>query len=137
MIETTKFERIPFEVEAVQVTEENLEEVASWCDGSVNRKRRDKKPFVEVKVVNPRIEPRNAFVGDWVLRATKGFKVYNAMAFQKCFRRPLGDHVEHPEALRRESDRIKHIAHRSATTGEFVTADYATAHPDTTVEEQV
>lgn len=29
-----------------------------------------------------------------------------------------------------------HTAYRSAETGEYVTADYATAHPDTTVQEQ-
>jgi hypothetical protein len=32
---TTKYVRKPFEVEAVQVTEENLEEVAQWCHGEL------------------------------------------------------------------------------------------------------
>lgn len=99
-VQTKKFLRKPFEVEAVQVTEENFEDVAAWCGGSIvtvqdtqtqnsipgvgdpNAPRR----FISVEVARPLSRRQTeAYVGDWVLYASKGFKVYANRAFSKNF----------------------------------------------------
>lgn len=86
-----QFSRKSFTVEGVQVTSENMAEVAEWCKGSIYD---DKRPennttdprFIKVRVDNPLTERQTmAFVGDWVLFAGKGYKVYNDMAFRKSF----------------------------------------------------
>ena len=88
-METAKFVRKPFEVEAVQVTAENIEEVAAWCFGTVehsgdNTLKDDR--YISVRVQHP-ISARQtkAFIGDWVLYSGKGFKCYNPNAFKKNF----------------------------------------------------
>ena len=84
MIETSKFARKPFEVEAVQVTTDNLEEVATWCKGELTTEGDTK--FIKVDVANFINERQTkAFVGDWVLYASNGYKVYTNKAFKKNF----------------------------------------------------
>lgn len=79
--------RRPFEVEAVQVTEENIQDVADWCDGEI-RHTAEKIPFVKVQVARPMTTRQTrAFIGDWVLYAGRGFKVYNTKAFEGSFQR--------------------------------------------------
>lgn len=91
-MKATKFARKPFVVEAVQVTEENIFEVAEWASGEV----RETKPknnsttpgasYIKVRVLMPRNERQTmAFVGDWVLYASTGFKVYTNKAFRGTF----------------------------------------------------
>lgn len=85
-----KFARVPFFVDAVQVTEENMEEVAEWCGGQImdfdETARVKTKRFIKIKVHNPQ-NPRQtqAFEGDYVLFASKGFKTYNKPAFDRTF----------------------------------------------------
>lgn len=85
MLLTSRFVRNPFYVDAVQVTEENIADVSEWVKGPINTSNEGKK-FVKVKVkrfFNPR--QTQAFVGDWVLFAGDGFKVYTEEAFKKTF----------------------------------------------------
>jgi hypothetical protein len=85
-METIKYVRKPFEVEAVQVSAENIEEVAEWCAGSMETEGDDKYIKVRVaRVLNDR--QTKAFIGDWVLYAGTGYKVYTAKAFAKTFDR--------------------------------------------------
>lgn len=84
MLQTTKFTRKPFEVDAVQVTAENIEEVAKWCQGEVITE--DGQPCVKVRVLRALNDRQTkAFVGDWVLYAGTGYKVYIDKAFKKSF----------------------------------------------------
>ncbi len=78
------YTRKPFNVETVQVTEENLEAVATWVKGTV--KEDGDKKYVQVKVHSPK-NPRQtrAYVGDWVLLSAQGFKVYLDKAFRASF----------------------------------------------------
>jgi hypothetical protein len=160
MIETQKYERNPFPVQAVQVDEHNVQDVADWCAGSVNGPKGAQ--YVKVNVFKPMNDRQTqAFVGDWVLYAESGgFKVYPDKAFKKNF--TLSDETVHiqetPEKFEPEDavnptfthgdkrvEAEKNInrvteAHdekvaRDARTGEFVTEDYARAHPTTTVTE--
>jgi hypothetical protein len=125
MLEIVKYTRKPIVVDAVEVTEENLEEVAQWCNGSV-RTSSGPAPdgdqrYVKVRVHNPLSDRQTtAFPGDHVLYANSGFKVYTPNAFKKAFVRA----DEEPE-----------IVHRDAGTGQYVTEEYAEANPETTVSE--
>lgn len=89
-MEIRKFARNPFEVEAVKVTDENMQEVAEWCGGDVRRATprsgSDVKAYVKVPAHNPLNEKqKRAFEGDWVLRSPAGFKVYTDHAMVKSF----------------------------------------------------
>lgn len=90
MIQTSKFARKPFYVDAVQVTAENMEEVAKWCEGDL---RKTSKPegaqdemYIRVRVQKPLNDRQTkAFVGDWVLYTSTGYKVYPPKSFDKSF----------------------------------------------------
>lgn len=89
MLKTHKFARKPFYVDAVRVSEANMEEVAKWCEGTIEtstEKETEGQKFISVKVYRPLNERQSqAFIGDWVLFAGSGFKVYTPKAFDKSF----------------------------------------------------
>lgn len=93
-IVTTKYVRKPLIVDAVQVTADNFEELANWCQGSiVNNDKSEPVDVVDpssqhihVRVHNPRSERQTkAFVGDWILYTERGYKIYNTKAFTMTF----------------------------------------------------
>jgi hypothetical protein len=94
-MQTNTYYRKPFPVQAVQVTPENLFEVASWCKGDVlvtqprsaGPGNTGQKSYVKVPVVAPRNPKQTmAFPGDWVLAAgNSSFKVYTNKAFNDTF----------------------------------------------------
>lgn len=89
-MKTSIYSRIPFDVEQVQVTAENIDEVAEWCGGKVRvAKATDKRAearFIHVEVTRPMNDrQRKAFPGDHVLKSGGGFKVYTPKAFEECF----------------------------------------------------
>lgn len=89
MIDTTKFVRKPLYVDAVQVTSDNFLEVAKWCQGDIQITEDQGVPngqYIRVRVHNPK-SPRQtrAFVGDWILYAERGYKVYTDKAFRSNF----------------------------------------------------
>lgn len=84
-MKTHKFARKPFYVDAVRVTEANMEEVAQWCKGEILEDPTDGK-YISVKVHRPLNDKQTmAFVGFWVLFAGTGYKVYTPKAFDKSF----------------------------------------------------
>lgn len=88
-MQTERYVRRPFEVEAVQVTEENYEEVATWCGGTIHSPDSGvttAKVFIRVEVKNPQNERQTrAHIGDWILFAGKTFRVYTTNAFTRNF----------------------------------------------------
>lgn len=86
-MKTHKFARKPFYVDAVRVSEANIEEVADWCDGEVFPKSPEGvETHIKVAVHRPLTDRQTqAFVGDWVLFAGTGYKVYTPKAFDKSF----------------------------------------------------
>jgi hypothetical protein len=83
-LKTHKFARKPFYVDAVRVSEENIERVAEWCSGEIQTD--DEGKHVKVKVHRPLTDRQTkAYIGDWVLFAGTGFKVYTPKAFDKSF----------------------------------------------------
>lgn len=84
-MKTHKFARKPFYVDAVRVSEENIEEVAKWCNGDVQTDSSEGL-YIKVRVHRPLTDRQTkAFIGDWVLFAGSGFKVYTPKAFDKSF----------------------------------------------------
>lgn len=89
-MDTSKYSRKPFEVEAVQITEENFDEVVRWCTGLVETKD-DGTRYIRVRVHQPmNVEQTHAYVGDWVLYSTRGFKIYKDRPFRKNFVQEAG-----------------------------------------------
>ena len=90
MIQTQKYARKTFLIDAVQVTEHNMAEVAEWCQGEVltqaATKNRPEAHYIKIRVHHPLNERQTkAFVGDWVLYAGTGYKIYTPKAFAGCF----------------------------------------------------
>lgn len=88
-LKTRRFMRRPFIVKGVEVTEQNIDDVAEWCDGVVIETRQpaadgqetEPELCVRVPVKNARsIRQTEARIGSWVLRlkdgGSYGFKVY-------------------------------------------------------------
>jgi len=84
-LQTEKYARKPFYVDAVQVTEGNMQDVAKWCQGSVQSTDAGEN-FIKVRVHRPLNERQTkAFVNDWILFAGTGYKVYTPKAFNQSF----------------------------------------------------
>jgi hypothetical protein len=78
------------------VTDQNFADIARWCFGEIcnidespvteDTKIEPAKQYIHVRVHNPKT-PRQtkAFVGDWILYTTLGYKVYTTKAFQANF----------------------------------------------------
>ncbi len=93
-MELTKYQRRKFVVEGVQVTEDNMNKVASWCGGTIELTRPKsapagddgRRPYIKVNVIRAmNAKQTMAFPGDWVLSAGNGFKVYTNASFEKQF----------------------------------------------------
>jgi hypothetical protein len=86
-IRTTQYQRKPIYVEAIQVTDENFEEVAAWCQGRIMNRDSEKTKFIQVRVVNPQNpQQTKAFIGRWILYSDfYGYKVYTDVAFKNSF----------------------------------------------------
>lgn len=86
------FTRRPFEVNAVQVTPQNAEEIAEWCGGKVGtieyKLAGFKTPLNMVLV--PGNGPKSgqmveARIGSWVVERQRNFRVYRKKQFEDAF----------------------------------------------------
>lgn len=87
-MEIKKLKRKPFDVDAVQVTEENMREVAEWCNGELRTitSGQDAGTYIKVKVRYPLNDRQTqAWPSDWVLASQKGYKVYTDNAIRHSF----------------------------------------------------
>lgn len=105
MLQTAKYVRKPFAVEAVEVTPENIHEVAEWCGGEVKDSdlsqeggREGFQQYVKVPVKRPLSDRQTrAYYGDWILSASQGpagFKVYTPKAFVDSFQRQVDEMID-------------------------------------------
>lgn len=91
MLDPKKFVRKPFVVEGLEVTPENIEQVADWCGGEVKvsegrKPGQGQQKYIKVAVKRPMTDRQTrAYYGDWVLSAGTGFKVYTQKAFSGSF----------------------------------------------------
>lgn len=86
-MQTEKFQRKPFLVDGIRVTQENMEDVRKWCDGKIEKMQGSDVSFVFVRVANPATDRQNkAFVGNWVIYMPgTGYKVYTNKSFKRTF----------------------------------------------------
>lgn len=104
--------RKPFQIEAVKVTEDNMVKVAEWCGGDVFAD--DPGAYIKVRVYRAlNVRQTQAFVGDWVLYAGTGYKVYTDKAFHNSFT-PLNE----------EADLLAHVG-LAHVPSEDTTSQYA------------
>ena len=117
-IKPEKYSRKAFEVEAVEVTPQNIHEVAQWCGGEVKQSDTSKdggregfQEYIKVQVKRPLSDRQTrAYYGDWVLLAKAGagdagpagFKVYTPKAFTSSFEKKV-DHMI--DTVRRMNER--------------------------------
>lgn len=84
-METRTCRRKPIIVEEVQVTEQNMAEVAEWCGGEIRTNENTGDKFIKVRVSFPRSDRQTeAYLGDHVLKFN-GFKVYQDEPFNKMW----------------------------------------------------
>lgn len=101
-VETLRYMRNPFYVQAIQVTSENMSSLGRWCDGEIqvtkdeeNPKFPRKAPYIKVKATRTfSVRQSMAFVGDWILATDSGFKVYTEENFQRSFTQTVEDDLE-------------------------------------------
>lgn len=115
-LDVKQFNRRSFPVDAVRVTEENFEDVAVWCDGNIHLSDETDQPvaigtrYIKVRVQNPLSERQTkAFVGDWVLYAGKGYKVYTDKAFKKSFDETTQNVFDHSVPLGNSTSTVRAI----------------------------
>lgn len=87
-LKTKKYARKLFVVDAVEVTPENFQAVADWCNGEIITEKRGRAlvQHIKVNVTRPLNERQGkAYVGDHVLYAGSGYKIYPAKAFHNNF----------------------------------------------------
>ncbi|AWN05928.1 hypothetical protein SEA_CRICKO_64 [Streptomyces phage CricKo] len=85
----TKYSRRTFDVDAVQITDDNIEEVCLWIGPNFSVLVRDGKKCVLVPVLDRNKNPQKsvAFVGDWVTRNSKGeFAHHKSAKFRTIFK---------------------------------------------------
>lgn len=88
---TERYFRKTFSVDGIQITEDNMVEVAKWCGGVIKQLDEAKgeasgNRYIWVDVTNPINERQNeGWPGHWVLKASQGFKVYTDRAFHNSF----------------------------------------------------
>lgn len=88
MIDPQNYARKPFKVEAIRATEENLQEIATWCGGTVETLTRGttERKYVKVPVIRAWSENQTRlFVGNWVLKSDRGWRVFTDTAFHRVF----------------------------------------------------
>lgn len=89
-VETKRYIRKALYVDAVRVTTVNMGEVAQWCDGEILldgvSTTSTGKRYIAVRVTYPKnARQTKAFVGDWILYAEQGYKIYTNRAFRAAF----------------------------------------------------
>jgi hypothetical protein len=93
-MKTEKFQTVTRLVDAVQVTEENMADVSRWCKGKIcttdpkvaEQLGKPVQTWIQVNAQNPINEKQTqARVGDWILYANRGYKVYTNASFKRNF----------------------------------------------------
>lgn len=86
-METQIFKRYPLYPEGAEVTEENKEEIAAWCGGTLKVTANGNSFFIQVPVMRPLSKRQSrANLGDHILKLGGGFKVYTPQGMAKSFR---------------------------------------------------
>ena len=97
-LEFTVFTRRPFVVEAIQITEDNIEELAGLI-GEVRHK--DDEIYISIdRRVIPNI--RKAYVGWWVTRMDDNLRCYSPKIFEEQFEEDVDIDLHDPDQHEKE-----------------------------------
>lgn len=79
--------RNSFDVEAVQVTEENMGRVASWCRGTLALTLTNQpEPYIALNVTRSNKHRYvKVWVGDWITQMDGAFKTYRNKSFRFAY----------------------------------------------------
>lgn len=84
-----EWERKTFRIQAVQVTEEDMEEIAAWCDGRIYIKKdegEDPAFYIQFTAIHHKQkQTMKAFVGDWITWSGSSFHHYKDSSFRKGY----------------------------------------------------
>jgi hypothetical protein len=120
-MDTKKARKKSFDVDYVEVTEANIEDVAVWCGGRVLGSDKDRYiKILDKGALNER--QTKAYLGDYVVHHPRAstYRSFPKKNFWKTFEE-TGTPMEHA---------------RDAGSGQYVSDEYAEEHPDTTVVEK-
>lgn len=96
-VKIEKYNRVSFPVNVVEVTSEDMEDIAKWCKGVIISTP-DGSSYIQVEVhkaENPR--HTQAHVGDRIVQLDgRGFRVYTKPAFDRNFV-PVGQDRPNPQ----------------------------------------
>lgn len=87
-MDTQRFVRKPFYVDAIRITADNQAEVATWCGGEIQTQEKLPAPvqFIKLDVKQAQNERQTrAYVGDWILQTNGNFRIYVHRAFLNAF----------------------------------------------------
>ena len=81
-----------FPVVAVQVNAGNMTQIAEWCGGIIKvspaNERYPESEYVFIEAYRPTHDRQTrAYVGDWIVKSEKGYRVFNHRAFKDNFER--------------------------------------------------
>jgi len=107
-----KYSRKPFDVEAVELSPENIDEVALWCGGEVRTSDLSKtggqegyQQYIKVPVKRPLNDRQTrAYYGDWVVGQDGSFKVYTPKAFTSSFQKQAEHMLETVERMDKNAE---------------------------------
>lgn len=133
---STDWTRKTYQVKAVKVTADNMEDVAKWTRGTIGNtrdiegypKRKPNLDFIEVPVeTRARQQKSKAYVGDWVTKNEKAFAVYGDAAFKTVFLPASQETLSDVsgmvlQAMKRQADDARHGYPRHAETIAIETA---------------
>lgn len=85
-MQTALYVRKPFEVEAVRVNRDNIDEVMLWCGATLMDGHDLTNMYLSVPVKRPLTERQTqARLGDWILKTGDSYKIYTDRAFRDSF----------------------------------------------------
>lgn len=116
--------RKSFDIEFVEVTEDNIQEVADWCCGVIGGEGKDRFiKIIDKGAINPM--QTKAFIDDLVVHhlELRTFKKFGRKSFSKSYEEIVAEGRK-----AQEHD-------RSAESGQYVSHEEAVADPEHTVHE--
>jgi hypothetical protein len=136
-LELQDYVRKPFPVKCIQVTPENMSEVAKWCGGKI-RTTTPKDPtrankYIQVEVPGAQKDRHSrAYAHDWVLHMNNGYKVYNDRAFKDAFEppRPVEDETPNVAVISNSGSGQHWFTQEERNALRFVTAFLRTINND-------
>lgn len=114
------FERTSFQVEAVQVNEDNAGEVAAWCEGTIITDA-DGSFYIKARTHNPRNEKqKRAYPTDWAVKTDVGIKFYTDKAFRVSFAKKYPETIPEGDMLDIKAQAPKTLSTHNALLNNLV-----------------